>query len=132
MLDPSLELQTALIDILKGNIGAAVGDKVFDQLEINPGFPMVTLGDCQVLPDKANCIDGVIVYPIVNVWSQENGFTETKTIAKAILALLDDQPPTLVGFDVVVFELEDIHYLRDPDRLTRHAAITFHGIITPA
>lgn len=132
MSDPSLEIQQAIIATLSGNVGEAVGDRVYDEPPVNPVFPYITLGDCQVLPDKSECIDGAIAYPIVHVWSQDPGFTETKTITKAVLALLDDQPMTIPGFDVIVFEVEDIHYLRDPDGLSRHAPITFHAIITPA
>lgn len=132
MSDPSLELQDAIIGALRGNIGNAVGDKVFDEPPVNPLFPYVTLGACQIIPDKASCIDGAIAYPSVDVWSQDSGFTEAKTIAKAILALLDDQPLTVAGFNVVVFEFASVNYLRDPDGLTRHAAISFHGILTPA
>lgn len=132
MSDPSLELQEAIISALKGNIGAAVGDKIFDEPPVNPTFPYVTLGACQILPDKADCIDGVIAYPIIDVWSQDSGFSETKTIAKAITDLLDDQPMDLPSFSVIVFEVETVHYLRDPDGLSRHAAITFHSLIQPS
>jgi hypothetical protein len=132
MSDPSLELQQALIQILRGNVGMEVGDKVFDEPQVNPLYPYVTLGPCQVLPDKADCIDGVKAYPVIDVWSQEKGFAEVKTIVKAVMALLDDHPMTLVGFTVVVFEFETVHYLRDPDGLTRHAAITFHSLIQPS
>lgn len=132
MSDPSLELQTALLAMLTGNLGDAVGDKVYDEVPVNAIFPYVTLGDCQVLPDKADCIDGVEVYPIIHVWSNDPGFNETKTITKAILALLDDQDIVVPDFDVVVFWIESIHYLRDPNGLVRHAVLTFRGIITPA
>jgi hypothetical protein len=132
MSDPSGELQEALLAALTGNVGDAVGDKVYDEPPVNPTYPYVTLGECQVLPDKADCIDGVIAYPTVHAWSQEKGFAEVKSIAKAILALLDDQPMSLPGFTVVVFEVESVNYLRDPDGLTRHAAITFHSLIQPS
>jgi hypothetical protein len=132
MSDPSLELQVALLSILTGNVGDAVGDKVYDEPPVNGVFPYVTLGDCQVLPDKADCIEGVLAYPIVHVWSREPGFAEVKTITKAVLALLDDQDIAVPGFNVVVFEFESVHYLRDPDGLTRHAAIAFHSLIQPS
>jgi uncharacterized protein DUF3168 len=132
MSDPSLELQQTLLAMLTGNLGDVVGDKVYDEPPVNPAFPYVTLGDCQVLPDKADCIDGVIAYPIIHVWSQDPGFTEAKTITRALLALLDDQDVAVAGFNVVVFEVESVNYLRDPDGLTRHAAITFHSLIQPS
>jgi Protein of unknown function (DUF3168) len=131
MSDPSLELQAAIVGALKGDSPPVASGRVYDAAPINGTFPYVTLGDCQVLPDKYECIDGVEVYPQIDVWSRAVGYGETKTIAKRILALLDDVPLAVAGFDTVVFELQDLRYLRDPDGLTRHAAITFHGILTP-
>lgn len=137
MSDPSLELQAALVAALKGHVGAKVAERVYDQVPapVPPAtsatFPYVTLGDCQVLPDKAGCIDGVQVYPQIDVWSRGVGYAEVKTIVKSILLVLDDQPLAVDGFNVVLFEIQSVHYLRDPDGLTRHAALTFHGMLTP-
>lgn len=130
MSDPSLEVQDAIVAALIGKTGAE--DRIYDEPQVNPVFPYITLGPCQVLPDKADCIDGVAVYPVVDVWSREKGFEEVKTIARKVLALLDDQPPDVPGFAVVVFEFESVNYLRDRDGLTRHAAITFHALIQPS
>lgn len=134
MSDPSLELQGALVAALKatGALPAVAGGRVYDQAPTNAVFPYLTLGDCQVLPDKAGCIDGAEVYPQIDVWSRAVGYPETKTITKAVLAALDDQAIVVAGFNVVVFQVQSVQYLRDPDGLTRHAAITFHGILTPA
>jgi hypothetical protein len=131
MIDPSLDLQGALIAALRGNLGAAVGARVYDQAPASPPFPYVTLGDCQVLPDKADCIDGVEAYPVIDAWSRKGGYPEVKSIAAAIIAVLDDQPLAIEGFDVVVFELQSVQYLRDPDGLTRHASLTFRTLIQP-
>lgn len=131
MLDPSFPLQQTLVAALKNHVGGA-GDRVYDSVPPNAKYPYVSLGDCQVLPDKSDCIDGVEVYPQIDVWSQAKGYEESKTIAAAVLLALDDQPIVVQGFNVVVFQVDAVHYLRDPDGLTRHAAITFRGILTPA
>lgn len=131
MSDPSLELQAAMVAVLKGDSPAVASGRVYDSVPVGAAFPYVTLGDCQVLPDKAECIDGVEVYPQVDVWSREVGYGETKRIAKRILQLLDDVPLAVAGFHAVVFEIQSVNYLRDPDGLTRHAAMTFHGVLTP-
>ncbi|MEN6535648.1 MAG: DUF3168 domain-containing protein [Bryobacteraceae bacterium] len=132
MSDPSLELQAAIVAALKGNSPSIVGGRIYDDVPAGAAFPYVSMGDCQVLPDKSGCIDGVEVYPQIDVWSRAVGYPEVKGITKEVLAVLDDQPLTVGGFNVVVFEVESVNYLRDPDGLTHHAAITFHGIITPA
>lgn len=131
MSDPSLPLQATLVAMLKGNIGTAVGNRVYDSPPANPQFPYVTLGDCQVLPDKADCIDGTECFPVIDVWSRAVGYPETKTIAAEVVSVLDDQPLTVAGFEVTVFELHNLQYLRDPDGLTHHASITFRALIQP-
>lgn len=137
MSDPSYELQDALYDALKNNIGPEVGPRVYDQVPkpVPPAtvtFPYVTIGDGQVLPDKADCIDGTEHFLQIDVWSRAVGFPEAKTISNNIVTLLDDNPPTMTGYVAVIFELENIQYLRDPDGLTRHVAMTFHARIDAA
>jgi hypothetical protein len=130
MSDPSFEVQTAMVFVMKS---ASVAEgRIYDNVSPAAVFPYVTLGDCQVLPDKAECIDGVEIYPSVDVWSQAIGYAETKKITKKILAVLDDKEFSVEGFDLVLFELQSVNYMRDPDGLTRHAAIRFHGILTPS
>jgi hypothetical protein len=130
--DPSLELQAVITATLKGNSPAVAGGRVYDRIPADAVFPYVSLGALQVLPDKADCIDGVEVFPQIDVWSRAVGYGEVKAIVKLIMSLLDDQPMTLSGYIVVVFEHESTQYLRDPDGLTSHAAITFRGLIQPS
>lgn len=132
MLDPSLELQAAIVAALKGESPPIIGGRIYDSVPTSPMFPYISLGEGQVLPDKSSCIDGVEIYPQIDVWSRGVGFGETKQIVKDVLRLLDDRTLALSGFNTVVFEYQSVQYLRDPDGLTRHAAVTFHGIVTPA
>ncbi|UGX98234.1 DUF3168 domain-containing protein [Bradyrhizobium barranii subsp. barranii] len=130
MGDPSLPLQDALIKALRADgVLPIVGKRVYDQVQSAPTYPYVSLGDGQVLPDKAECIDGVEVSLQIDVWSRGVGYVEAKQIGAAIIAALDDQPLTVDGFNVTVFELADAQYLRDPDGLTRHGAITFRALL---
>lgn len=133
MSDPSLEVQSALVTALKaaGALPSIVGARVYDAPPTSPTFPYVTLGDCQVLPDKADCIDGAELFLQVDVWSRAVGYPEAKTIAKAVVAKLDDQPLSVTAHSVIVFEHQSTNYLRDPDGLTRHAAITFRSLVHP-
>lgn len=134
MSDPSLALQAAIVGALKADSGllALVGTRVYDEVPVSPAFPYVTLGPVQVLPDKADCIDGVEIFPQIDAWSRTRGSPEAKRIGAAIVAALDDQDLTVSGSLVVVFELQSINYLRDPDGLTHHAAITFRALLQAA
>ncbi len=131
MSDPSLELQTAIVTKLKADAGvvAAVGNRVYDNVPPNASFPYISLGDSQVLPDDADCIDGTEVFFNLDGWSRDLRFPECKTISKAIVACLHNQPLTVAGYDAVVFEMNNISYLRDPDGITRHVALSFRALI---
>lgn len=131
MSDPSYALQVALVAALKaaGALPDVVGGRVYDSVPPDAAFPYVTLGDGQVLPDKAECVDGVEVSMQVDAWSRQVGYGEVKTIGAAIVAALDDKPLAVAGFNVTVFELESARYLRDPDGKTRHGVITFRGLL---
>ncbi|MET4307939.1 DUF3168 domain-containing protein [Bradyrhizobium sp. RT4b] len=131
MSDPSLALQDALIVALRtpGVLPAAIGKRVYDDVPSKPVFPYVSLGDGQVLPDRADCVDGAEVFAQIDVWSRTVGYVECKQIAAAIVARLDDRVLVVAGFRVNVLELQDVQYLRDPDGQTRHAAMTFRALL---
>lgn len=131
MSDPSVELQAALVAALKADGALPAGTGVFDSAPADAPFPYVTLGLCQVLPMKAGCIDGAEVYPQIDVWSRAVGFPEAKRIAKAVVAVLDDQELAIDGHRMILFEHQSTTFLREADGKTSHAAITFHGSITP-
>jgi hypothetical protein len=124
--DPSLPLQKAMVTAM-----TAAGVTVYDQVPPGAAFPYVTVGDCQVIPDKADCIDGAEVFPQVDVWSRTTGYPETKRIASDVLAALDDKPLAVDGYQLVVFEFVDVRYVRDPDGITRHGILNFHGLLQP-
>lgn len=132
MSDPSFELQASLLATLKGVSPSIAGARIFDQPPKDPTFPYVTIGDCQVLPTKFDAVDGAEVYPQIDVWSRAVGYPEAKTITKQVMAALDEVAFSVTGFRLVVFEFQSVQYLRDPDGLTRHAAITFRGLLEPA
>jgi len=131
MSDPSLELQAAIVSKLKNDAGvnAVVGQRIYDEVPNNPTFPYISLGDNQVLPDKADCIDGVELFWQIDGWARDPTFPMTKQISKAIVAALDDQPLTLSGYNAVVVEINTINYLHDPDGITRHVAVNFRFLI---
>jgi hypothetical protein len=133
MSDPSLELQKRLVAALKALAMTEVGDRIYDRVPEAAAFPYLSIGDCQVLPDKAGCIDGSEVFLQIDAWSRATNYGETKTIAKQIVARLDDAEDLNVdGYDVIVFELQGVQHLRDPDGMTRHAAITFRTLVQPS
>jgi hypothetical protein len=129
MSDPSLPLQIAIVAALKA--ADVAGDRVYDTVPPGAEFPYVSISGSQVLPDKADCIDGTEVFVQLDAWSRAQGYPEVMGIAGGVVDALDDEPIVVDGFHLVVLELQNLSYLRDPDGLTRHAAISFRALLQP-
>jgi hypothetical protein len=139
--DPSLEVQIAIVTLLHADaaVRAIVDRRIFDTVPRDPStgqvsakFPHVTLGEGQVIPDRGDCLEGAELFLSLHAWSRAVGYPEVKRLAKAVTAALDDVELTIEGFRIVSILLDDIQYLRDPDGITSHAAMTFHALTEPA
>jgi hypothetical protein len=128
--DPSLALQKAITAALKGTTDA--GGNVFDTVPGSDPFPRITVGDGQSLPDYADCYDGTISVLQIDVWSRAVGWPEAKRIASQVREALDDGEFALDEHHLEVITFEDAQFLRDPDGLTRHVALTFRALTQPA
>lgn len=126
-------LQTAIVGELRGNgdVSALVNGRVYDTVPSTATFPYISLGPEQVLPDRADCIDGKIVHFQIDVWSRSVGFPQAKEIAEAVIASLNDNPLTVTGYRIVDMYLENDNTSRDPDGLTSHIALTFRALLDP-
>ena len=133
MSDPSLEVQKAIVGALRSAVPPVAEGRIYDEVPAGAVFPYVTVGDCQVMPDKADCIDGSIVYPQVDVWTRTTGYPETKRLASDVLAALDDRTDTLVvdGYRLVVFEFPGDPLFARSRRHHQARRLTFHGLLQP-
>lgn len=133
MSDPSLPMQAAIVTRLKAfsSLSAIVGQKIYDAVPTNAVKPYINLDQPQVLPDKASCLDGSeISYPI-HGWSKGPASVEIKQMGAAVVAALDEHELVVSGHRVVVFELEQLQYLDDPDGITKHFVAIFRALTEP-
>lgn len=131
-MDPSLELQGAIVARLKASAGvtAIVGQRVYDQVPPSATFPYVTLGADQAVSDDADCITGFEISVQVDVWSRKQvGFTEAKQAAHAIRTALLGTDLSLTTNAMVSFEHRQTAYENDPDGQTRRARMTFVALV---
>lgn len=131
MIDPSAEVQRIIVDKLRADGGVtAIATGTYDDPPSNVSFPYVSMGPTQVLPDKADCVDGTELSIQIDAWSRKKGFEQVKKLGAAVIAALDDADDlTPTGFRVVLIELESANYLRDPDGITSHGALTFRALV---
>lgn len=134
MIDSALELQVAIVGALKADaaLTAIVGTRVYDAVPPNATYPYVSLGQPQVLPDKADCVDGSIVVYTIHGWSSDLGRSvQIKHIGARIGGVLDQNEITLTGHRVVIAQHEQTNYLDDPDGITKHVAVTLRFSTEP-
>jgi hypothetical protein len=131
MSDPSLNLQAAIVSRLKNDAGvtAVVGQRIYDEVPANPTFPYISIGDNQVLPDDADCIDGTEIFWQLDGWARDPHFPTVKQISQAVVAAMHNLPLTITGYNNIICELNTVNYLHDPDGITRHVAINIRFLI---
>lgn len=137
--DSSLPLQGALIAAMKADAGVAalVADRVYDVPKGTNGQPplkpYVSLGPFQVLPEDADCSEGVSVVIQIDGWDDKGpGTTGAKKLGAAIARLLQNAELALGdGQRLVNMVVEQIQYLREPDGITAHAVITVRSQTEP-
>jgi hypothetical protein len=136
LADASLPLQKALIGTLQADptLSAIVHGRVYDNVPAQVVFPYVSLGPFQVLPELADCSEGVEILVTLDGWSRDGGKSfEAKRIGAAIGNALHQAMLVLdEGQRLVSIALEQINYLRDPDGLTAHAAVTVRALTEPS
>lgn len=133
---PDLDLQAAIVDALTDSaaLTALVSTRIYQ--DAPPGnWPgdYVTLGEGQVLDASDECSDAVEVLPVIHAWSRRGtGFFEVKRMAHAIKSALHNATLTLENNVCFSIMLESAVIMRDPDGITKHAALTFRARIEPA
>lgn len=133
MIDPTLPIQSAVVMTLKANasVAAIVAARVYDLPPPSPVKPYVTIGEIQMLPDKADCIDGAELAIPIHGWSQTSSTVQVKQLGAAIIDALDDEVIAIQGHRAVILELEQVQYVRDPDGITNHAIVIFRALTEP-
>lgn len=136
MIDPSLELHLAIYNTLSGAsaVYAIVGEsppRVYDRVPEDATFPYISLAQPQVLPDRADCIDGAETFFGIDGWSREVGSVEIKRLGAAIAFALDQVEFVLAGHRTVLCEVQQIQYLDDPDGITKHTNVLLRTLTEP-
>ena len=130
MTSPTKELQGAIYDRLRldANVIAAVGSQIYDQVPDSAGFPRITFGPKDLVPENFECIVGNRITVQIDVWAREPGMAVDE-IAEIVRVALLTVDVTLTVNAVATFELRNIVFLDDPDGLTKHAAMYFEVFV---
>lgn len=130
-MTPDYALQDALTRAFKA-AGTAAGERVYDKVPANAGYPRIVFGPSQIVPLGARCLGASEVSQQVDVWSTRPGFGEVRQIAGALAALIDAGPLAPKNHELVLVEVESIDLSREPLAGTSRARIAVRAILQPA
>jgi hypothetical protein len=124
--DPSLAVQGGVVAKLRE--ADICGGRIFDVVPPSPTYPYVSVGEGDTVGDDNSCFDASEVTIQIDVWSTAVGWPEAKGIAAAIRTALKAELD-LDGFVNSVTTFRLCRFLRDPDGITRHAAMQFAFLV---
>jgi hypothetical protein len=132
--DPSLELQKAIVAVLKADasVNAIIAGRIYDAVPGGAKKPYVSFGPFQLLPEHGDCLDGGEAIVTLDGWAAGPDTVQVKKLGTAIAKALDMAPIVLEQPQrCVEMSIEQTQYMRDPDGLTAHAVITVHAWTEP-
>ena len=130
MTSPTKELQGAIYQRLRldANVIAAVGTNISNDRALPKLFPWIGIGNKDLVAENAECLTNNLITQQIDVWSRNLDMAVDEIVEIVRVALLTPEL-TLVVNALAIFEFRNTFYLRDPDGLTDHAAMSFEAMI---
>lgn len=134
--DSSLEVQAAILAVLSADatIASIVGDRIYDHAPDGCEAPYVQIGEADVTPFKAQCMNGSDLFLTITTWADgHRASVQVKQLNARIRELLDEQRIPVDGHGVeVLFFVRSRGPFRDPDGGTRQGVNEYRCITLPA
>lgn len=127
MTSASVELQTVIYQTLVADaeVGALVGDRIYDGRPDTATFPCVTFGPIDSIEDDKSCITGRVETVQLDVWSRDQGrMRPCKEICDAVKAALHRAELSMTVNALVRIEITGVRVFLDPDGITAHGVVT--------
>jgi hypothetical protein len=137
-MDPTRELLVVVVAALKADSAVAgyVGTRIFDRVptgENAPASPYLSLGPSDAVSEDVDCKELYRVTFQVDAWSWGSGEAvsslQVRDIAQAVRAALRGFETPLTNNALADLSHLTTRYLRDPDGVTNHAAVTFQAFV---
>lgn len=130
-MDPTQELQEEVIVALRASaaVSALVGARVYDLAPSSAVAPHISMGPATAIQADAECIEAQEITVQIDCWSEERGYAQVRRVADAVRRALRDAELPFQHNAIATFEHEITRYMRDPDGISSHAAMTFSATI---
>jgi hypothetical protein len=137
MIDPSFELEAAIITRLKADatVSGFVAARIYDRPpDGDVASPYISMGPSDAITDDVDCLPAAELTFQVDCWSsgpgEAFGSAEVRKLAYAVRRSLDGAEITLATNVLVTVNHETTRIMRDPDGATNHAAMTFSALVS--
>lgn len=129
-MDPTQELQEEIIVALRAAapVTALVSTRVYD-LPTVATAPYISMGPSSAVQNDADCIEAQEVTMQIDCWSDQRGFKQVRDVADAVRRALRHIELPFQQNAIVTFEHRATRYMRDPDGISSHAAMTYSAVI---
>jgi Protein of unknown function (DUF3168) len=133
MTGAALALQKAAYAALVADaeVGALIGDRIYDQPPRDAAFPYATIGQTTVADWSTGTEDGSEHRLTLHVWSRTGGQSECHAIAEAMRTALHGAALSFEDHALVNLRFETADTRRDPDGITFHGVMRFRAVTEP-
>jgi hypothetical protein len=102
--------------------------KIFDDAPREAQSPYISFGDLQTRDWSTSSDHASEHFIVINVWSTQRGGREALAIADRARAVLDDQPLTLDGNNLVNLRLAQLETRRESNARFMRASLRFRAV----
>ncbi|MGB1215873.1 MAG: DUF3168 domain-containing protein [Pikeienuella sp.] len=123
----STELQRLIYDTLvaDADVGALIGDRIYDGSPSDREFPCITFGPHDSVPEYLDCLDARTETVQLDVWSRDQGrMRPCKEIMDAARDALHLADLDLTVNALIVIRVEGMRCFVDSDGVTAHGILT--------
>lgn len=126
-----LSLQKKIFEILNNNADLKKKIKgVYDYVDENSKFPIVTIGECYVNDYSTDSFNGEDISQEIHVWSKYRGRKECKELMSLVLEVIFNELKELEdGFEIDIIQREGLEVYNDPDVDVQHGVIKIRLMI---
>ncbi|KAB2743545.1 DUF3168 domain-containing protein [Brucella anthropi] len=128
----SVALQDLILARLKADpkVSELVADRIWDGPPPDPGFPYISIGPSDFVPDDADCIDMREETIQIDCWSREQGRKwPCRQIVDAVVNALRHADGDLSNGALVETRINLARVIDDPDGIMAHGIVQFTAII---
>ena len=137
MIDPSLAVQRAIRARLIGVAAVTAlvpAANIVDRHQLPVLDPSIVLGEDQVVDNDVNSLKRHLlrVYSTLHIWKREPSLAGVKLIGGEVRGALESTYAAAIAdpdWASVLWRVQSVRYLRDPDGETSHGVMTIDSLI---